>query len=60
MKMRERQVAKRMAKGLTSKEIAHGLGFSPRKVAIHLVRLLEKIGERNSLELLARTTGIPI
>ena len=57
---RERQVAKMMAEGLTSKEIACGLGISPRTVEVHRARLLEKFGARNSLELIARLTGVPI
>lgn len=57
---RERQVAKMMAEGLTSKEIARGLGISPRTVDVHRARLLEKFSARNSLELIARLTGIPI
>ena len=57
---RERQVAKMMAEGLTSKEIARGLGISPRTVEVHRARLLEKFGARNSLELIARLTGVPI
>lgn len=57
---RERQVAKMMAEGLSSKEIARGLGISPRTVEVHRARLLEKFGAWNSLELIARLTGVPI
>ena len=57
---RERQVAKMMAEGLASKEIARGLGISPRTVEVHRARLLEKFSARNSLELIARMTGLPI
>lgn len=60
MTARERQVAKMMAEGLTSKEIARGLGISPRTVEVYRARLLEKFGARNSLELIARITGVPI
>ena len=60
MTARERQVAKMMAEGLTSKEIARGLGISPRTVEVHRARLLDKFGARNSLELVARLTGVPI
>ncbi len=60
MTVRERQVAKMMAEGLTSKEIARGLGISPRTVDVHRARLLEKFSARNSLELIARLTGLPI
>lgn len=57
---RERQVAKMMAEGMTSKEIARGLCISPRTVEVHRARLLDKFGARNSLELIARLTGLPI
>ena len=60
MTARERQVAKMMAEGQTSKEIARGLGISPRTVEVHRARLLEKFGARNSLELIARLTGVPL
>ncbi len=57
---RERQVAKMMAEGLTSKEIARDLNISHRTVEVHRARLLEKFGARNSLELVARLTGLPV
>ena len=58
--MRERQVAKMMAEGQTSKEIARGLGISPRTVEVHRARLLTKFNARNSLELVAHLAGIPL
>lgn len=60
MTARERHVAQMMAEGLTSKEIARDLGISPRTVEVHRARLLEKFEARNSLELIARLTGLPI
>ena len=60
MTTRERQVAKMMAEGLTSKEIAQDLDISPRTVEVHRARLLDKFQARNSLELIARLTGLPI
>lgn len=60
MTTRERQVAKLMAEGLTSKEIARGLEISPRTVEVHRARLLEKFSARNSLELIAQLAGIPL
>ncbi|KUF09668.1 PAS and helix-turn-helix domain-containing protein [Pseudoponticoccus marisrubri] len=58
--LRERQVAKMMAEGLTSKEIAQGLDISPRTVEVHRARLLTKFNARNSLELVAHLSGIPL
>lgn len=57
---RERQVAKMMAEGLTSKEIARDLKLSPRTVEVYRARLLDKFDARNSLELIARLSGLPI
>ncbi|MBV2361515.1 PAS and helix-turn-helix domain-containing protein [Thalassococcus sp. CAU 1522] len=57
---RERQVAKMLAEGLTSKEIARGLGISPRTVEVHRSRLMAKFNARNSLELVAQLAGIPL
>ncbi|NNE52071.1 MAG: PAS and helix-turn-helix domain-containing protein [Sulfitobacter sp.] len=58
--MRERQVAKLMAEGRTTKEIAHGLEISPRTVEVHRANLLKKMDARNSLDLVARLVGIPL
>lgn len=60
MTMRERQVAKMLAEGQTSKEIARGLNISPRTVDVHRARLMAKFDARNSLELVARLTGVPL
>ena len=60
MTTRERQVAKMMADGLTTKEIARLLKISPRTVDVYRTRLLKKFDVRNSIELVARLTGIPM
>lgn len=57
---RERQVAKMLAEGLTSKEIARGLGISPRTVEVYRAKLIDKFGARNGLELVARLSGLPL
>ena len=57
---RERQVAKLMAEGLTSKEIARALEISPRTVEVYRARLMEKFGARNGLELIAHLAGLPL
>lgn len=57
---RERQVAKMIAEGLTTKEIARALGISPRTVDVHRARLMDKFSVRNSQELVAKIAGVPI
>jgi DNA-binding CsgD family transcriptional regulator len=59
MTTRERQVAKMLAEGLTSKEIARGQGISPRTDEVHRARLIARFGARNGLELIARLAGLP-
>lgn len=60
MSLRERQVAKLLAEGNTTKEIARLLDLSPRTVEVHRARLMKKFGARNSLELIAHIAGIPL
>ena len=60
MTVRERQVVKMIAEGLTSKEIGRHLEISPRTVEVYRARLLEKFGVRNGMELVARLVGIPV
>jgi len=59
MSLRERQVAKLLAEGNTTKEIARLLELSPRTVEVHRARLMKKFRARNSLELIAHIAGIP-
>lgn len=60
LSMRERQVAKLMAEGQTSKEIALALEISHRTVEVHRTRLLKKLDARNSNELIAKLMGLPL
>lgn len=60
MSLRERQVAKLLAEGNTTKEIARLLELSPRTVEVHRARLMKKFSARNSLELIAHIAGIPL
>jgi RNA polymerase sigma factor (sigma-70 family) len=48
---RERDVLEHAAKGLHAKEIAAQLGISPRTVEVHKTRIMEKLGVRNTAEL---------
>ncbi len=57
---RERQVAALLAEGQTSKEIARLLKLSPRTAEAHRDRLKAKLGARNTAELVARLTGLPL
>jgi PAS domain S-box-containing protein len=57
---RERQAAMLLAEGRTSKEIARLLEISPRTAEAHRARLLDKLGARNSAELVARLSGLPL
>jgi len=57
---RERQVAALLAEGHTSKEIARLLALSPRTAEAHRARLLAKFGARNTAELVARLSGLPM
>lgn len=51
---RERQIARKLVNGRTSKEIAIELGISPRTVEVHRASLLRKMGVQNTAELVAR------
>jgi len=57
---RERQVAALLAAGQTSKEIARLLELSPRTAEAHRARLQTKLGARNTAELVARLSGLPL
>jgi DNA-binding NarL/FixJ family response regulator len=57
---REREVAARIAKGLTTKEIAEALSISPKTVETHRQRIMEKLGFHKAAEIAAYAvkTGI--
>ena len=54
---RERTVVAGLTRGRTSKEMARGLGLSPRTIEDVRARLLKRFGARNAAELLARLSG---
>jgi len=60
LSQRERQVAALLAEGRTNKEIARLLDLSPRTAEAHRARLMAKFGARNTAELVARLTGLPV
>jgi len=51
---KEREVARYIVNGHTSKEIAQSLGISPRTVEVHRGAIMKKLGVRNAAELVAR------
>jgi PAS domain S-box-containing protein len=57
---RERQVVALLAEGRTNKEIGRLLELSPRTAEAHRARLLSKLGARNTADLIARLTGLPL
>ena len=55
---REREIARQLVTGGTSKQIARVLGISPRTVEAHRARLMKKLGAANHGELVARLIGV--
>lgn len=51
---KEREVARHLVNGLTSKEIGQACGISPRTAEVHRSSILRKLGARNVAELIAR------
>jgi PAS domain S-box-containing protein len=54
---REREVARQLMAGGTSKEIARLLDISPRTVEMHRARLMKKLGASNHAQLVKRLLG---
>lgn len=55
---REREIARQLAEGRTTKQIAKALALSPRTVDGHRGRLMRKVGARSAAELIARLIGL--
>jgi FixJ family two-component response regulator len=49
---REREVLREIAAGASSKEAGRNLGISPRTIEVHRARILEKLGARNTADLM--------
>lgn len=56
--IREREIARQLMTGSTSKQVARVLGISPRTVEAHRARLMKKLGASSHGELVARLIGI--
>jgi PAS domain S-box-containing protein len=56
--MREREIARQLAAGQSTKEIARALGISPRTIDGHRARILKKVGARTGSEMIARLVGL--
>lgn len=57
---RERQVAMQLAEGKTSKEIALIFNVSPRTIEVYRAKILSKFECRNTAELIATLSGMPL
>ena len=51
---KEREVARHIVNGHTSKETGQAMGISPRTVEVHRAAILRKLGVRNAAELAAK------
>ncbi|WP_202859988.1 MULTISPECIES: LuxR C-terminal-related transcriptional regulator [Sinorhizobium] len=50
----EARIARYLVNGFTSKEMARSIGCSPRTVEVHRANMIQKLGVRNTSELVAR------
>jgi FixJ family two-component response regulator len=48
---REREVLERIALGASNKEAGRQLGISPRTIEVHRARIMEKLGAKNTADL---------
>jgi PAS domain S-box-containing protein len=55
---REREIARQLAAGHGTKQIARALGVSPRTVDGHRARLMKKVGAHSASEMIARLVGV--
>lgn len=55
---REREIARQLLTGDTSKQIGRRMGISPRTVEAHRARLMVKLGASNYADLVTRLAGL--
>ena len=56
--VREREIVRQLAAGLSTKEIARALGVSPRTIDGHRARIMKKVGARSASEMISRLVGL--
>lgn len=49
---REREVLSQVARGASNKEVGRKLGISPRTVEVHRARIMDKLGAKNTADLI--------
>lgn len=55
---REREIARQLAAGQSTKEIARTLGVSPRTIDGHRARIIRKVGAKSAGEMIAKVVGL--
>lgn len=55
---REREIARQIAAGQSTKQIARTLGVSPRTIDGHRARIIRKVGAKSASEMIARVVGL--
>lgn len=56
--VREREIVRQLAAGLSTKEIARALDLSPRTVDGHRARIMKKVGARSASDMISRLVGL--
>lgn len=55
---REREIARQLASGQSTKQIARALGVSPRTIDGHRARIIRKVGAKSAGEMIAKVVGL--
>lgn len=55
---REREIARQLAAGQSTKQIARTLGVSPRTIDGHRARIIRKVGAKSANEMIAKVIGL--
>ncbi|MDO8455768.1 MAG: LuxR C-terminal-related transcriptional regulator [Burkholderiaceae bacterium] len=55
---REREIARQLAAGQSTKQIARTLGVSPRTIDGHRARIIRKVGAKSAGEMIAKVVGL--